>query len=426
MEGEVRSMRALLSILAAALVVAGCGRADLGPVPPSGDYKLYTATSSQSSQLVTVIDTRSHTVERSLPSGTPSPDWTHLYSVQGTALLDLDPQTGAALHTLQMHGPFQLPPATISGLPGGLSQDGHWLVLQAFDATANAMPSATHFLLVDTTYKTAPKRIDMSGYFQFDAVSNDGGRIYMIEYLTNNSYHVRDFNVGSGQLDPNIVVDKTDGNAAMAGLRLSGVASHDGQWLYSVYIREHQGAFIHALNLEGNLAFCIDLPGSGYATSEDGFHWSLAMSADGSHLYAANGAMGVVADLDTSNGAPNRTRTVHIAAPQQSARLIQGVEAKGFGANGAVVSPDGETLVTTGATGVMWIDTASLRATDRQLNSWTVWSLALSPNGDELYAINDSGMIAEVSMTGAHVASTFAGGPGQPMALIRVQAAQVP
>jgi hypothetical protein len=426
MKGEVKCMRALLSVLAAALVVAGCGRADLGQVPPSGDYKLYAATSTQSSQLVTVIDTRSHTVERSLPSGTPSPDWTHLYSVQGTALLDLDPQTGAARHMLQLQGPYQLPPATISGLPGGLSQDGRWLVLQAFDVTDNALPSATHLLLVDTSYKKSAKRFDLPGDFQFDAVSNDGQRIYLIEYLSSNSYRVRDFIIGSGQLDPNVVFDKTDGNAAMAGLRLSGVASRDGQWLYSVYIREHQGAFIHALNLEGNIAICIDLPGSGYASSEDGFHWALAMSADGSHLYAANGAMGVVADVDTRNGFPDLKRTVKIGTPAQSASLIQGVEAKGFGANGAVLTPDGRTLVTSGANGVMWIDTDTLHVTDRQLTSWTVRSVALSPNGDNLYAVNDSGMIAEVSMAGTHAASTFAGGPGQPMALIRVQAAQAP
>jgi hypothetical protein len=426
MESEVRRMRALLSILAVSVVVAGCGRADLGPLPFVGDYKLYTATSTQTSQLVSVIDTRSHAIERTLPSGTPSPDWTHLYSVHGNTLLDLDPQTGAVRHTLHLTAAFQLPPATIGGLPGGLSQDGRWLVLQSVDDSANALPNATHFLVVDTSYEKAAKRIDMNGYFQFDAVSNDGHRIYLIEYLSTSSYRVRLLNVDSRQLDPNIVVDKTEGNAAMAGLRLSGVPSRDGQWLYSVYIREHQGAFIHVLNLEGNFAICIDLPGSGYASSEAGFHWSLAMSADGSHLYAANGAMGVVADIDTRGGFPNLTRTVQIATPTQSASLIQGVDAKGFGSNGAVVSPDGRTLVTIGATGITWVDTTTLTATDHQLASWTVWSLAMSPNGDNLYAVSDGGMIAEISMAGTHAVSSFAGGPGQPMALIRVQAAQVP
>ena len=31
----------------------------------------------------------------------------------------------------------------------------------------------------------------------------------------------------------------------MAGLRLSGVASPDGHWLYSIYARQDKGAFIH-------------------------------------------------------------------------------------------------------------------------------------------------------------------------------------
>src|SRR5580704_5621820 len=153
MEGEVIRMRALLSILAAVLVVAACGRADPGPAPVSGDYKLYTATSSQTSQQVSVIDARSHAVERTLPSGTPSPDWAHLYTVQGTALLDLNPQTGAVRHTLQMPGSFQLPPATIGGLPGGRSPDGRWLVLQSVADPAVVLSSASHFLVVDTSYK---------------------------------------------------------------------------------------------------------------------------------------------------------------------------------------------------------------------------------------------------------------------------------
>lgn len=416
-----------MGIVAATLLVAACGRAELGPIPPSGDYKLYAATSTSSSQQVSVIDSVSHSIERTLPFGTPSPDWAHLYSVSAGALVDLDPQTGSALHMMLLHGDFQLPSATISGLPGGLSQNGRYLVLEAFDTPGAGIPTATHFLVVDTSYKTAAKRIDLIGDFQFDAVSNNGQRVYMIEYLPVNSYHVRVFDVAAGRLDPTIIVDKSDGSAAMTGLRLAGVASPDSQWLYSVYIREKQGAFIHALSLDGNIAFCLDLPGPGYASSADGFRWSLALSADGSRLYAANGGLGVIAEFDTSNGAPSVLRIVHIDTPQPSAGLlVPDVQAKGFGGDGAVLSPDGRTLVISGATGVTWIDTAKLQVIGRQLAGWTVLSLALSPNGNNLYVINDSGMIAEMSMTGAHEASTFAGGPGQPMALIRVQAAQAP
>jgi hypothetical protein len=419
-------MRAVPGIIAVALVVAACGRADLGPVQQTGDYKLYTATSTQTSQQVSVIDTRSHVVERSLPFGTPSPNWTHLYSVEGRALVDVNPQTGAARHTLSLPGPFQLPIATIGGLPGGLSQDGRWLVLVYFDDSGSGLPSGSHLLLVDTSYKGAPKRFDLGGDFQFDAVSNDGQRIYLIEYQSSSSYRVRLFNVSGGRLDPGIIVDKSDGNAAMAGLRLSGVPSPDGQWLYSVYIREHLGAFIHALNLEGSIAICLDLPGAGYASSESGFHWSLAMSSDGKHLYAANGVMGVVAAFDISGGFPGLTKVGHLATPAPSASLIQNVQAKGFGSNGTVLSPDGRALVTIATNGVEWIDTATYRTTATRLSDWRVWSVALSPDGETLYAVSDGGMIAEISMTGAHAVTTFAGGPGQPMAVIRVEAVQAP
>jgi hypothetical protein len=79
--------------------------------------------------------------------------------------------------------------------------------------------------------------------------------------------------------------------------------------------------------------------------------------------------------------------------------------------------------VVSGATGVVWLDTATLHSQSRQLSDWKVWSLALTPDGDKLYVVNDAGKIAEVSMTGQHAATTFGGGPGQPLALIRVQAA---
>jgi hypothetical protein len=440
MEGEVKNMRAPLAAVCALVVLAGCGRAQFGGVPSSGDYKLYEAASTQSSQLVSVIDSRSHSVERSLPLGTPSPDWGHLYLVRSTpidrpdtlpakTLLDVDPKTGATLRVTQLPGYFQLPSATMSGVPGGLSQDGHWLVLEAFDTTSNGLPSATHLVLVDTSYSRPLQRVDLTGYFQFDAVSNDGLRIYLIQYVSSTEYYVRFYDVGMKALDPTFIFDKSDGGAAMAGLRLSGVASPDGHWLYSVYNRQDKGAFIHALSMDNAIAFCIDLPGSGYATSTDGFRWSLALSRDGSHLYAANGAMGIVADVSTGgNGLPSITRTVHIDSTGPTASIFaQDVQAKEFGAyDGAVLSPDGRTLVMAGATGIVWLDTATLHAQSRQLTNWAVWGLALSPDGSMLYAVNDAGNIAEMSMTGKHLATTFSGAPGQPLALIRVEAAQAP
>jgi hypothetical protein len=421
MGGEVKSMRALVLAIGALVLAAACGTIPGGQVT-AGGYKLYEAASKGDSRQLAVIDSRSHAVERNMPLGTPSADWSHLYSVNGNILVDLDPQTGLVRYQLPLPGIYKLPSATISGVPGGLSPNGHWLVLESFDPTSNGMPSASHFVVVDTTYVRKPQRFDLSGYFQFDAINDGGGRVYLIQYLSNTSYYVRFFNVGGsvGYLDPQIVFDKSDGSAAMAGARLSGVSSTDGQWLYSVYVRPDKSAFIHALNLENPIAFCIDLPGSGYTTNPDEFRWSLAMNAQGTHLYAANGATGVLADISIDNGPNIQPRIARLATGQAPNVIVHDAQANELGGGSAAVSPDGRTLVIGGKTGLVWVDTASLTAKDRQLSSWRVWSIAMSPDGKTLYAIDDAGMIAEVPMAGAHQATTFGGAEGLPLALVRV------
>jgi WD40 repeat protein len=405
------------------VVAMACGRAPSNPLTSSSDSKLFEATSAQH-PYVAVIDTRSHATERTLPLGTPSADWKHFYSVSGAMLTDTEPATGTTIHSLRLPGDYQLPPATLSGLPGGLSPNGHWLAVEAYDMAGN-IPSATHFLVIDTTYTRSPKRVDLAGYFNYDAISNDGQRLYLIEFVSSVIYRVRMYDVLKGQMDPTVVFDKTNGAEAMAGLRIGGVASPDGSMLYSVYVRDKEGPFIHALSLDGPIAFCVDLPGSGYGSGGDAFRWSLALSTDGNRLYVSNAATGMVNVINTSgvNGPPSLMKTAHIqAGGQQSGGLAQNVQAKELGANGAVLTPDGKTLVTIGSTGVNWIDTTTLQTTGRALPDWNVWSLAQSPDGKTLYAVSDGGRVAELTMASQILSAEFDPGAGQPLALIRVEA----
>jgi WD40 repeat protein len=407
--------------VSAVLFLAACGEV---PVPTSSsDYTVYEAASTPHSAHLAVIDSRTRILERSLPLGTPSADWRHLYWMSSDRLIDSDPITGATLNTLQT-GYYQLPPATLSGVPGGLSQNGKWLVLEAWDHTPNGSPNVTHMLVVSTSFRDAPARIDLTGVFEFDAVSNDGQRVYLIEYMGGNGYRVRIYDVLEQQLDPQVVVDKSDGNDTMAGVRLMGVQSSDGQWQYSVYARQNDGAFIHALNLNGAVSACIFLPGSGYNANPDELRWSLALSPDRNELYASNGAMGVVAEVNVGpNDWPSLARTEHIATgPATASLLAQDVQAKEIDGNASVISPDGKTLVTAGSHGIVWVDTASLVAHRNALSDWRISSLGLSPDGQDLFALNDAGQIADVSMASGAVASRFDPGAGYPMALIRVSA----
>jgi hypothetical protein len=148
------------------------------------------------------------------------------------------------------------------------------------------------------------------------------------------------------------------------------------------------------------------------------------MNSAGTHLYAANGATGMVTDLPVDGGTPGQMRTAQLNYSQSGGLFgVMNVEAKEFGGNGAAVSPDGRTLVIAGKTGLVWIDTATMKARDRQLSNWRVWSLGMSPDGSTVYGVNDAGMIAALPMAGAHAPTTFGGAAGQPLALIRVAAA---
>jgi hypothetical protein len=309
---------------------------------------------------------------------------------------------------MPLGGAYQLPPATANGVPGGLAPNGLWLVVESFDS------SQSHMLIVNTTTLTVRRKIDLGGHFQFDAISNDGDRLYLIQHINGREYYVRMYDVVGGRLDENIVVDKSDGNQAMAGTRLSGIATPDGRMLFSMYVREHESPFIHALSLDGPFAFCLDLPGDGYADSAAEMRWSLAITGDGSRIYAANPATGVVAVISTgANSVPSVLRTARFE------RAIS-PNAKVSGANAAVVSRDGGTLVVGGASGVTWIDTSSLQVRAHALMGWHVSSVGMSPNGQNLYAVGDDGRIAEISMADATVISRFDPSEGQPLALMRV------
>jgi DNA-binding beta-propeller fold protein YncE len=57
------------------------------------------------------------------------------------------------------------------------------------------------------------------------------------------------------------------------------------------------------------------------------------------------------------------------------------------------------------------------------LGGWHAWSLGLSPDGSEVYAVSDTGRIAGLDTATARVISTFDTGVGRPMAIMRVASA---
>jgi hypothetical protein len=264
--------------------------------------------------------------------------------------------------------------------------------------------AASHLLEVNTSFALPPQRIDITGDFTFDAVSNDGARVYLIQHAGGGHYFVRDYAVGAG-LDPTVIFDKSDGSLAMSGVRLAGVPSPDGTWLYSVYARKDKSAFIHELDLGGPIAFCVDLPGPGYASDRSAMRWSLTLAEGGGRLFAVNGALGVIAEvIPPDSTGDGRTASVHGLTGDTS----------------EVLTADGKALIVAGRGGVQWLHANNLRVFAATLDSWTVAGLAPAPGGGRVYAVSDTGEVALLDASG-HTMATFDSGLGAAAALLSVE-----
>ncbi len=209
----------------------------------------------------------------------------------------------------------------------------------------------------------------------------------------------------------------------MTGIRLSGLPAAGGGWLFSMYVRDHSNPFVHALSLDNPLAFCLDLRGGGYADDGTAMQWALAKSPTSTDLYAVNAASGDVARIGMSDSAPRIIRAERLAQPGAVAGLIKTVQAKEVGGNTAVVSADGKTVAVGGPSGIVWIDSQSLKVRQRALSGWPVASVGLSTDGHTLYAVSQGGRVAVIEMATAKVGTIFDLTGGQPMALMRVAAA---
>ncbi|HZQ49322.1 MAG TPA: hypothetical protein VFB69_03350 [Candidatus Dormibacteraeota bacterium] len=383
-------MRKTTVALLLGFLVLACGQAPR-TTPEKGDVVLFVGVGSA----VTALDVQTHRAIAQLPRGVASADWKHYYVASGQTLADYDPISGQVTRTLSLPGDYTLPVVTATGADGGLSANGQYLVLEGPN------DGSSHLLIVDTAFTKQPQRIDdLRGDFRFDAISNDAERLYLIQHTTGEHYYVRDYVLGAG-LDPTIVFDKSDGAAAMSGLRLMGVPSPGGDTLFSVYARKSEGAFIHQLFLDQPIAICIDLSGPGYGGDARAMHWSLALSRDGGRLFAVNSTLGVITRLDLQGGGSS---TVPVDGGAMSASA------------GAALTPDGRHLIVAG-NGVRWLDANSLHTTATSLGDWTVSGTAPAPDGRSIYVLGGDGRVAQLDLSGK-VLATFDASPGYPGVLL--------
>ncbi len=234
-----------------------------------------------------------------------APDGTVRYAAKAvgssTNVTAVRVSTGRVLHRARVAGVFGIPAVTLNGTAGGLSVDGRRLIL-APPPNYDATPSAeTRFVVLSTATLRPVRTIVLRGDFGFDALSPDARTLYLIQHRStaDASYAVRAFDLRTGKLLPRTIVDKSEADQTMRGFPVARATSADGTWVYTLYRRDNETPFVHALNTRGRYAVCVDLP----RMVADEWIWSAALDLTdgGAHLVArlATDANAFVIDTQT-------------------------------------------------------------------------------------------------------------------------------
>jgi hypothetical protein len=215
----------------------------------------------------------------SLPSGIASANGTRYFApVQRmTALRAYDARTGRVLFTWGHRG---------GSFVGGVSGNGRNVAL------VRGGSHFTRIAMFDAVRRSVYKTFRLRGWYDVDAVSNDGRRVFLIQYLNTGGYLIRLFDLDRSVLTARRLTEKGE---PMDGEAWDAVAGPDGHRLLTLYLRGEGHAEVHTLDLVRGTAVCIDLPGGDPSVTQQ---YTLALSRDGGTLYAANPALGVVATVD--------------------------------------------------------------------------------------------------------------------------------
>jgi hypothetical protein len=383
-------VRQIAAILAVAALLAGCGslkdetaKQDISQVASQPAHELlYVATSTG----LTVLDASTDTVVATLPVGTLLPDRSRYWIVETgdrTTVRGVDPATGAEQVSFVIEGRWSVP-AAYGPAPSGLSGNGKWMALVAPPAKINGTETLNRFAIVDLTLKRINRTVNANGDLAFDALSNDGRNLYLIEHLVPApQYVVRVASFeGSGLADGVLGQIKTAEPEVMNGIYHASVAV--GDWLLSLYSNPGRGPFIHALNTTQFYAQCIlNMPDVPVALRPA---WSMLLDAKRQRLYAVNGAGGVISEVETSRLTVVRSK-IEIAPAATTLTTAP--------AHPAALSTDGTRIYVAAAQGVMVIYTGDLSVRSRYLTDRLVDSVVVSEDGQRLY-IASSGVITKV------------------------------
>lgn len=208
-------------------------------------------------------------------------------------------ENGRALTMRTLEGTLAVPGVAWDGTTSGLTSLGGRLVL--IEPRESFPRRSTRLVMVDATSLRTVAELDLKGDYSFDAVSPDGGLIYLVHYVNPRDpsvYEVRAWDVAAERMLPEPIIDRRTAPEVMRGYPMTRATSPDGEWEYTLYDGGGSKPFVHALNTASKTALCIDLP------SLDGravWNYGLEPSPDGSAVGILNRKGFEVASFTTSD-----------------------------------------------------------------------------------------------------------------------------
>ncbi len=222
-----------------------------------------------------------------------------LSTESATILASIRTRDGQIARTRYLRGHYGVPLVAYDGISGGVSGDGKRLVLGSYGPPPGSS-GVTRFAVLDTKRFRLVRVVRLDGSWSFDAVSPDGGTLYLTHHVRAGEhpvYRVRPYDVRTGLLRGPLV-DRLEGEWDMGGEPVTRASSSDGRWAYTLYARRGHEPFVHALDTAEREAYCIDLP---VERSYEG-QWALRLKLreHGRRLTVKDGPR-LLATVDTSS-----------------------------------------------------------------------------------------------------------------------------
>lgn len=170
---------------------------------------------------------------------------------------------GATLRSTTLPGRWGIQLATLGGAVTGLSPNGRVLVLSDFLNPNGNIRDRSRFAVVDTQTLALQSVISLRGDYSVDALSPDAQTLYLIHHLYRSDltkYQVQAYNLRAGRLVPGVIADKSQKGWVMAGWPIARAATRNGSWVYTLYRRDTNYPFVHALDAAHRVAVCIGIP----------------------------------------------------------------------------------------------------------------------------------------------------------------------